>query len=254
MSNSLLWIYGKRALPSSPVFSLANPPLLYSRFREKCPQVRHTSKSFGLNSYPSPSSSIIQDLEYVRMDSAHVAYFFFDFKDTGKQDAHALLSSLLVQLSHQSDSLCNILYTCYSTHEFGSRQPSDRALTQCLQDMLRSSTQVPVYLIFDALDECPNTTGVPSSRDKVLSLIEKLVKLNLPNLHLCITSRPEIDIRTFFEPLTSNQISLHDESGQKQDIINYVNSVVYSDMNMRRWREEDKKVVIEVLSDKADGM
>ena len=120
--------------------------------------------------------------------------------------------------------------------------------------MLRFSTQIPTYLIFDALDECPNTTGVPSSRDKVLSLVEKLVKLNLPNLHLCITSRPEIDIRTFLEPLTPNRISLHDQSGQKKDIIEYVNSVVYSDLNMRRWREEDKKVVIGVLSDRADGM
>ena len=120
--------------------------------------------------------------------------------------------------------------------------------------MIRSSTPVPIYLILDALDECPNTAGVPSLRDKVLSLVEKLVKLNLSNLHLCITSRPEIDIRTFLEPLTSNRISLHDESGQKKDIIHYVNSVVYSDMNMRRWREEDKKVVIDVLSDRADGM
>ena len=120
--------------------------------------------------------------------------------------------------------------------------------------MVRASAQVPIYLIFDALDECPNTTGVPSSRDKVLSLVKQLVKSNLPNLHLCITSRPEIDIRTFLEPLTSNRISLHDESGQKKDIIDYVNSVVYSDMNMRRWRKEDKKVVIDVLSERADGM
>jgi hypothetical protein len=120
--------------------------------------------------------------------------------------------------------------------------------------MIRFSPHVPIYLILDALDECPNTTGMPSSRDKVLELIEKLVNLDLPNLHLCITSRPEIDIRTSLEPLTSNQISLHDQSGQKQDIVDYVNSVVYSDKNMRRWREEDKKVVIDVLSDKADGM
>ena len=120
--------------------------------------------------------------------------------------------------------------------------------------MLRFSSQVPIYLIFDALDECPNTTGVPSSRDKVLSLVEKLVELNLPNVHLCITSRPEIDIRTSLEPLTSNRISLHDESGQKKDIVDYVNCVVYSDKNIRRWREEDKKAVIEVLSDRADGM
>jgi len=183
-----------------------------------------------------------------------VAYFFFDFKDTGKQDVHALLSSLLVQLSHQSASLCDILSACYSTHQSGSRQPSDRALAQCLQDMLRFSTHVPIYLVLDAVDECPNTTGIPSSRDKVLSLVEKLVKLNLPNLHLCITSRPEIDIRNFLEPLTSNRISLHDQSGQKKDIIDYVNSVVYLDMNMRRWRDEDKKMVVEVLSEKADGM
>ena len=183
-----------------------------------------------------------------------MAYFFFDFKDTGKQDAHALLSSLIFQLIHQSASFCDILSTCYSTHQSGSRQPSYRTLTQCLQDMIRSSAQTPIYIILDALDECPNTTGMPSSRDNVLTLVEKLVNLNLPNLHLCITSRPEIDIRTSLEPLTSNRISLHDQNGQKKDIVDYVNSVVHSDKNMRRWREEDKNVVIDVLSERADGM
>ncbi len=84
--------------------------------------------------------------------------------------------------------------------------------------------------------------------------MKKLVKLNLPNLRLCITSRPEIDIRTSLEPLTSNCISIHDQSGQKQDIIDFVTSVVYSDENMRRWRDEDKKMVIETLSERADGM
>ena len=174
--------------------------------------------------------------------------------DIGKQDAHALLSSLVVQLSDQCASFCDILSACYSTHQFDSRQPSERALTQCLQDMIRSSPQTPIYLILDALDECPNTTGIPPSRDKVLALVEKLVNLKLQNLHLCITSRPEIDIRKSLEPLTSNRISLHDQSGQKKDIVDYVKSVVYSDKNMRRWREEDKSVVINVLSERADGM
>ena len=80
------------------------------------------------------------------------------------------------------------------------------------------------------------------------------MELNLPNLHLCVTSRPEIDIQTSFETLTSNRISLHDERGQKRDIINFVTSVVYSDENMKRWRDDDKKLVIEALSEKADGM
>jgi hypothetical protein len=120
--------------------------------------------------------------------------------------------------------------------------------------MLNASGRVPVYLIIDALDECPKTTGIPSSREKVLALVKKLVKLNLPNLRLFITSRPEIDIRTSLESLTSNCISLHDQSGQKKDIIDFVTSVVNSDEKMGRWRDEDKKMVIETLSERADGM
>ena len=97
---------------------------------------------------------------------------------------------------------------------------------------------------------------MPSPRDEVLSLVEKLVNLKLPSLHLCITSRPEIDIRTSLEPLTStsNRILLHDQSGQKKDIDEYVRAVVYSDKNMWRWRDKDKELVIKTLSERADGM
>jgi len=120
--------------------------------------------------------------------------------------------------------------------------------------MLKASGRVPIYLIIDALDECPNTAKFPPPRDKVLDLIENLVKLNLPNLRLCVTSRPEVDIRASLEPLTTECISLHDQSGQKKDIENYLRSVVYADRNMKRWRDEDKKLVVETLTEKADGM
>jgi hypothetical protein len=63
-----------------------------------------------------------------------------------------------------------------------------------------------------------------------------------------------MDIRTGLEPLTSLKISLHDESGQKEDIIDYIKSVVRSDRRMRRWREEDQNLVIDSLSRNADGM
>jgi hypothetical protein len=49
-------------------------------------------------------------------------------------------------------------------------------------------------------------------------------------------------------------VSLHDETGQKKDIIDYVGSIVHSDRRMRRWREEDKNLVIKTLSEKANGM
>ena len=120
--------------------------------------------------------------------------------------------------------------------------------------MLKVSGRVPIYLIIDALDESPQTIKLPPPRERVLQLIEKLVKLDLPNLRLCVTSRPEVDIRASLEPLTTNYISLHDQSGQKKDIEDYVRSVVYSDRNMRRWRDEDKRLVVETLTEKADGM
>ena len=120
--------------------------------------------------------------------------------------------------------------------------------------MLSFPSQHPIYLVMDALDECPNNSGMPSSREQVLTLVKDLVDLHLPNLHVCVTSRPETDIRATLEPLTSLRVSIHDQTGQKKDIVDYVSSVVYSDANMRRWREEDRTLVVKTLSERADGM
>jgi hypothetical protein len=54
--------------------------------------------------------------------------------------------------------------------------------------------------------------------------------------------------------LTSHPVSLHDECGQRKDIIDVIKSVVHSDPRMRRWRDEDKNMVVESLSEKVDGM
>jgi hypothetical protein len=56
------------------------------------------------------------------------------------------------------------------------------------------------------------------------------------------------------EPLMILEISLHDEARQKEDIVEYIKSAVYSDQNMKRWKEEDKQLVIIMLSGKVDGM
>ena len=200
-------------------------------------------------------SAIIQDIEGRHATGlATMAYYYFDFRDVKKQDSYGLLSSLISQLSADSDSCFNILSQLYSNHSRGIRKPDIDALKQCITDMLGLSGQAPVYIIVDALDECPNSSGMTSAREEILELIEELVSLKLPNLHLCVASRPEIDIRTVLEPLTSLQISLHDEGGQKDDIIAYIESVVRSDRWMRKWREEDQDLVIDTLSQNADGM
>ena len=186
--------------------------------------------------------------------NASLAYFYFDFRDVDKQKLCNLLPSLLVQLSARSDACCDKLSQLYSAHDRGVQKPSDRAMAECLNQMLALEEQAPTYIILDALDECPVTSSIPSPREEVLKLVEDLVGLHLPNLHICVTSRPELDIQIVLERLTERPVSLHDESGQKEDIANYVSSSVHSDRRMVRWREEDKDLVIKTLSEKADGM
>ena len=183
-----------------------------------------------------------------------MAYFYFDFRVINKQNRRDLLLSLVTQLSDQSNRHCDILNGLYLKHRSGSQRPSEDELIQCLMDMLTLPDQQPIYLIIDALDECPDTSGLPSPREQVLDLLKALVELSSPNLRLCVTSRPEIDIRRALESLTLLRVSLHEQSGQKQDIVDYVASVVQSDLKMRRWREEDRNKVIETLSERADGM
>jgi NACHT domain len=187
---------------------------------------------------------------------ASMAYFYFDFRDIDKQHWRHLITSLLTQLSSYSGPRCDILSRLYSKHDDGAQQPNDDTLTSCLKEMLMLPDQRPIYLTIDALDECSNVSGIPSSRNRVLQLVKELVDLHLPDLHICVTSRPEVDIREVLEPLTSHRVSLHDQSGQKRDIEDYIRSVVYSDSEpiMRRWRKEDKDLVIKTLSERADGM
>jgi hypothetical protein len=185
---------------------------------------------------------------------ATMAYYYFDFRDVKKQDCFGLLSSLIFQLSAESDSCCNVLSKLYSDNGRGMRKPDIDALKKCLVDMLSLPGQGQIYVIVDALDECPNLSGTPSAREEVLELIGELVDLELPNVHLCVASRPEMDIGLVLDPLTNLKISLHDETGQKEDIVKYIKSVVYSDRNMQRWSEDDRQLVVVTLSDKADGM
>ena len=201
------------------------------------------------------SSRVIQEVEAMRKCGlASLAFYYHDFREDVKKDRRGLLSSVLHQLCDQSDSYHDIVSTLYSTHDHGAQSPSNDELFQCFKSLLELPGQAPVYLIIDALDECPNTSAMPSPREEILTLLEQLVESRLTNLRLCVTSRPEIDIKIVLGPLTSLSISIHNERGQTEDIENYIRSVVNGDPRNRRWKREDKELVIKVLTERADGM
>jgi hypothetical protein len=52
-----------------------------------------------------------------------MGYYYFDFRDSTKQDIRGLLASLLAQLCAQSDSCYDILSELYSKNNAGLQQP-----------------------------------------------------------------------------------------------------------------------------------
>lgn len=201
------------------------------------------------------SSTIIQEVLHIcRIGLAVLAFFYFDHRDVTKLDARGFLTSLLVQFCDQSDSFYDVFSILYQEHDRGTRQPEEGALMECLINMIRLSGQPGIYIIVDALDECPNSYGSPSAREQVLGVLQELIDLGHPNLHLCVASRPEIDIQRVLERKAAYSVTLQDEYGQNHDVANYVYSVVHSDPAMQRWPEEEKLFITDSLIRSSNGM
>ena len=183
-----------------------------------------------------------------------LAYYYCDFRDGKKNVLRGLVSSLLVQLCRQSDSYYDLVTKFYSENAKGSRCPSDSALQLCLEGVLKLPRQTPVYLIVDALDECPTTPDIHPTREKVLMLVRQLTTSKYPNLRISVAGRLKPDPSVVLEHSSFRSVSLHDESGQKVDIASYIKSVVHTDPTMQAWTAIDKELVINVLTHKVDGM
>ena len=84
--------------------------------------------------------------------------------------------------------------------------------------MLTVLADRPIFIVMNALDECPDS-GIPTAREEVLVVLKDLVGLYLPNLRICVTSRPEVDIKSILNQLTIHSISLHGESEQRKGIV-----------------------------------
>jgi hypothetical protein len=134
-----------------------------------------------------------------------MAYLYFDFRDLDKQRGRNPLPSLLIQLSAQSRPCCDILSRLYSAYDNGAQKPSDGVMIRCLKEILTIPDPRPFYIILEALDECPNSSRIPSPRGQTLALVKELVDLHLPHLRVCVTSRPGFDIRATLIPLAHHR-------------------------------------------------
>ncbi|KAI0272278.1 hypothetical protein BC834DRAFT_340830 [Gloeopeniophorella convolvens] len=180
-----------------------------------------------------------------------VAFFYCDFNDSAKQSLHGILRSILVQLYQQSDSYAEILSRFHSENK--DHPPSTDTLAQCLKKMLALPNEAAKYIFVDALDECPSS-GMQPSCGAILSFLNEIIESRFPDVHICVTSRPEVDIREVLECPTSFRISLEGEIGQERAIVSYVESSIELHPRMRKWSKAIKDLVVHTLKRNAHGM
>ncbi|KAL6812142.1 ankyrin repeat-containing domain protein [Trichoderma sp. SZMC 28015] len=132
-----------------------------------------------------------------------------------------------------------------------------RPSTEELQNSLISTLRgfINVYIVIDALDECPN---INTQREELMEILHYILDSNLNNLHLFCTSRKESDIEVSLRDQFSKpgretlDISSHLKEIER-DIGEYIDSTL-TNAKYSSWPILIKAEVRKVLIEKSDGM
>ncbi|KAF8512683.1 hypothetical protein JB92DRAFT_264456 [Gautieria morchelliformis] len=188
-------------------------------------------------------STIIREIsDHSKSDpSIAVAFFYFDFR--GKDiEPPSLLRALIKQLYLQSArapaKTSDYLMKLFSDKENGQGSLSPEELKSTLKSII--STFENVYIILDALDECPD-------RHRFLGLIKEIHGWNFDTLHLLATSRDEKDIEKTLRDLVSHQVSM-DEGLVDSDIRAYVSNRLKDDNKLSKYSAEKKETIENTLT------
>src|SRR5271163_1778988 len=103
------------------------------------------------------SSTIIEHMKaYSSSKPKHaIAYFYFDFNDTEKQNATNCVSSLIAQLCSQIVDLPEKLKKLYKRCNNGNQKADMPNLKAVLKLFAAAEELSHLFIVADALDECP---------------------------------------------------------------------------------------------------
>ncbi|KAK6503772.1 hypothetical protein TWF481_008778 [Arthrobotrys musiformis] len=131
-----------------------------------------------------------------------IAYIYCNFKRKDEQKIDDLLSSLLKQLAESKSSLPESVRVLYECHNKQRTRPSRDDIIQTLHSVV--STYSKIFVIIDALDECP--------ADCRTNLLSELFDLHTEyGINIFTTARPIPDIVNKFKGNTILEIRAHDE-------------------------------------------
>ncbi|KAL9099954.1 MAG: hypothetical protein Q9187_009425, partial [Circinaria calcarea] len=196
------------------------------------------------------NSTVINHItvECARDDSLATAYFFFDFNSRAKQNTTNLLVSLLAQLCSQVIEIPESLEDLYNRSGGGVPEPSVPQLVEVLKSYSTLTKFRHIFLIIDALDECPKG----EQREELLEVIVGIASWPSTNLNILVTSRKDYDIAESLTPLLTIPAIAIQGPQVASDIDLYIETQLASKMN--RVINDMKSEIKQALIQKADGM
>ncbi|RDH39451.1 hypothetical protein BDQ94DRAFT_165163 [Aspergillus welwitschiae] len=188
-------------------------------------------------------STVIGDVQRMCLDSSKMrfAYWYFQFNDPGSQRVENMLRAIIRQL--HSNPLDGPIRRIWKEHGTKGSNPSNAMLQETLHKMI-NAYKGDVFLILDALDECPNAV-IRKERSFLLALLTELRKNCSDNIHILVTSRPEPDIIEHLEWCTALDL----EEKQGSDILAFVKVKVEALDDRIAPKEVKTQIIHELLQD-----
>ncbi|VDB86734.1 unnamed protein product [Peniophora sp. CBMAI 1063] len=193
--------------------------------------------------------AVIDKLE--KDHSLPLAYFYFDHTDRDKQDCRGLASSLVFQIGTRPESLPHL------KARYASRLPGRTPTLDDLLDLLSGILPLcgKIFVIIDALDECPERARDSTLLDFLGRLCE-IQKDDAIDLRLLVVSRPELDIRDRMLKLYTHALDIRDAHTHTDEIYNHISAELHNGKSTyyHGWSEDLTKRVHAALMKKSNGM
>lgn len=169
--------------------------------------------------------------------SVEVAYIYFNFWQQNDQSVEGLFASLLKQLTQRQPQMPDKLRKLFDRHQKKGTRPSLDEILEVLHSVISELSRV--FVVVDALDECPTTNRCRTA------FLTGLLELRQHGVNILATSRSIPEITEKFDLDTWLEIRARDE-----DVAKFVDAQILqgsSDL-LKSMREEVREGTVKAAS------
>lgn len=178
-----------------------------------------------------------------------IVYFYLDNRDTSKQTLRSFIHTSLDQLMRQCAACADDIKKLRSRKEGAMNQnPSPQDYLVLLKSFTLHFKRV--FLVIDGLDESSEVEEFVGGLAEIIAGTQSATRAQI-----LVTSRQQLLIRRFIEPIANLEFSLTINNGP--DIAGYVSAEVHSQILAKRLQLRSPSlegVIVDALSKGADGM